>query len=298
MTKHLTKGKTALFLVAVCLAAAILGGAAQAAQAPIRVYLDGSRLGTTIDPVEQNGTTLVPFRSIFEALGLTVDWQAKTQTVTGQREGLTIKLTLGEAKATVNGEEKTLSVAPKTIRDNTMVPLRFVAEAASCKVDWDGQRRRVIIETPGYVPSGLPEVTIPMQHTDQPAYLEDLYTVDGSGEYEGYQQLKGYPGEDVFACYYKGDAQTRIVEMDDLRLLNPRLLIAWSYEGKGYKNNRGQLYAYFDDPAAMAAATGIDQSVLTADWFSQTFGAIYQEWVVAQQYQQDGEALVTAFLNK
>ncbi|MBP2002038.1 hypothetical protein J2Z69_003095 [Paenibacillus shirakamiensis] len=122
---------------------------AQAASKPIQVYMDGTKLTFPSGaPFTQSGTTLVPFRTIFEKLGLSVDWNAKTKVVTGKKSGLTIQLTIGSNRATVNGVIKKLTIAPTTVKGSTYVPLRFVGEASGAEVQWNGATSTINIYSP------------------------------------------------------------------------------------------------------------------------------------------------------
>ena len=49
-----------------------------------------------------------------------------------------VKLTIGQTTAYVNGEAKTLDVAPVIENGRTLMPLRFIAEAMGATVAWDG----------------------------------------------------------------------------------------------------------------------------------------------------------------
>jgi hypothetical protein len=103
---------------------------------PIKVYIDGIEISFQEKPYMQQGSTVVPFRPIFEGLGLKVAWDDSTQTVTGTKEGLVIKLVLGQKKATVNGKQIDLPIAPSMINGTTFIPLRFVGEASGKDVKW------------------------------------------------------------------------------------------------------------------------------------------------------------------
>ncbi len=98
-------------------------------------YIDFSKYGQ--NPVIENGRTLVPLRSVFEALGASVEWEDATQTVTSKRGDITVKLTINSPTINVNGEVKNLDVAPKLLNERTMVPLRAVVEAFGCQIGWD-----------------------------------------------------------------------------------------------------------------------------------------------------------------
>lgn len=112
----------------------------------IQVYVDNLSLPLPVAPINKEGTVLVPFRSLFEHFGLKVNWDSATQTVTGTKGGLTIRLTVGSKTAYVNGQMKELAVAPVIEDDNIFVPLRFVGEALGRHVSWDSASSSVNID--------------------------------------------------------------------------------------------------------------------------------------------------------
>jgi hypothetical protein len=115
----------------------IVGSISAAAAKPVSVYVDGNLIVFNTDPIQTQGTTLVQFTPIFKALGLTFVWDQKTKTVTANKEGLIIKLTINNKIAVVNNEKKTLTVAPRIVNGNTFIPLRFVSEATGKTVSID-----------------------------------------------------------------------------------------------------------------------------------------------------------------
>lgn len=96
-------------------------------------------------PTIIDGRTLVPLRAIFEALGATVDWNGDTQTVTSKQGKTTITLTINDNKMYKDGKAITLDVPAQMMNDRTLVPVRAVAEAFGCDVDWDSETQKVII---------------------------------------------------------------------------------------------------------------------------------------------------------
>lgn len=121
------------------------GQSGAASQSDITVILNGQRLSFDQPPVIIGGSTLVPMRAIFEALGATVDWDAANQMVTAAKGDTTIKLIIGLGTAQVNGHETALSQAAQIIGGRTMVPLRFVAESLQAEVKWEGSTRTITI---------------------------------------------------------------------------------------------------------------------------------------------------------
>jgi hypothetical protein len=84
-------------------------------------------------------------RKIFETLGMTVDWDAGTRTVTAANGDTNLRLRIDSDVAHVNGAEIKLDAAPFIRNDITFVPLRFVSEASGAEVLWDDALRRALI---------------------------------------------------------------------------------------------------------------------------------------------------------
>jgi hypothetical protein len=115
---------------------------------PIRVFLDGEEVTFHQSPVLQDGSTTVEFRPIFEKLGLQIDWDDATQSVTGAKRGQSLRLTLGQTEAFVNDVSTELPTSPFLNQGYTFVPLRFVGEATGRKVLWDANLKAVYLYDP------------------------------------------------------------------------------------------------------------------------------------------------------
>ena len=114
--------------------------------AEVEVHINGREISFEEQaPVVVDGTTLVPLRKIFEELGAHVDWIKDTRTVYATRRFSYVMMTIGSDRYTVNGEEKTLSVAPCIYNERTMVPVRAVSESLGADIEWDKENRRVLI---------------------------------------------------------------------------------------------------------------------------------------------------------
>ena len=112
----------------------------------ISVILNDKKLEFSQSPVIENGTTLVPMRAIFEAMGAEVNWDGETKTVTSSKDNTSIKLTVDSNSAEVNGSNVSLAVPAKIVNGSTMVPLRFVSESLGAEVSWDGETKTVSIK--------------------------------------------------------------------------------------------------------------------------------------------------------
>ncbi|MBQ7821986.1 MAG: alkaline phosphatase [Clostridia bacterium] len=118
----------------------------------VTVVLDGEALTFDVPGRIIGDRTMVPVRGIFEALNAEVNWVADTREVISKRGDDTIKLAIGSSELYKNGElAYTMDVPAMIIEEagqsRTLVPVRAVAEAYNCLVDWDGDTRTAIITT-------------------------------------------------------------------------------------------------------------------------------------------------------
>ncbi len=112
----------------------------------IDVNLNGERI--RMDdclPYIKNDRTLVPMRAIFEALGAEVSWDDTTKTAVGVKDGVEVKITIGENVLYKNGEAIELDAPAEITNDRTMVPVRAISEAFGCTVNWDNDTKTVEI---------------------------------------------------------------------------------------------------------------------------------------------------------
>lgn len=136
-------GVIALLLVVTMIGAAGGAGQALAASDSISfeqptVIIDGTVLQSDVPAVMVNNRIVVPMRAVFEELGATVSWNELTETVKAVKGDVVIILPLNGV-ASVNDQLVSLDVPAQIMNDRVMVPLRFVAEAMGCQVQWDDQ---------------------------------------------------------------------------------------------------------------------------------------------------------------
>lgn len=139
--------KTKLMASALVSALVLTGSvtAPWAAEKEIKVLLNGTEISFDVNPRLENGTTLVPMRAVFEALGAQVSFNSGNSTVTAVKNGKSVSMKIGSCDATVNGEAVQLSAAPVIENGRTLVPLRIVGEAFGVDVDWDEAAYAVVM---------------------------------------------------------------------------------------------------------------------------------------------------------
>ena len=95
-------------------------------------------------PQMRSNSVFVPVRVVSEILGGDVSWENPNINI--KYEDLTINLTVGSRTA-YRGEQKiTLPAAPYVRGGYTYVPIRFVAEAFDCDVEWQAKKNLVNIK--------------------------------------------------------------------------------------------------------------------------------------------------------
>lgn len=138
-------------LLTLCTAGSCLAAPAVLAEEEksITVFVDGTQVLFDVEPVTENGRTLVPMRFIFEALGASVAWDDASSTATAVKGEDTIQIAVDRTAMLKNGKKITLDVPARLIRNRTLVPVRAVSEGMGARVDWNETLRQIVIATPG-----------------------------------------------------------------------------------------------------------------------------------------------------
>ncbi len=116
----------------------------------IPVYLNGEQIvfdSNDAQPQIFSQRTYVPIRKTAESLGLTIDWNSKTETLTFTREGVTIAHTMRSDIVYVNGDPKRFDTKSINKNNRTLMPVRMLAESIGSDVQWDNDKRCVYITT-------------------------------------------------------------------------------------------------------------------------------------------------------
>ena len=146
------------------------------------------RSGRVLAALVKNGIILVPLRSMFEAMGASVSYDAATKSFTVQKSGASIQLTLGKSSALVNGESRPLDQAPIVYQGIALVPIRVISETMGGYVQWVQERRIAVVRylPPTPVPTPVPTVVptpvptpVPPLPTPAPAKAPYQFFIQG-----------------------------------------------------------------------------------------------------------------------
>ena len=115
------------------------------------IIYNGEAIGySSQKPVIIDGTTYVPIRDVFEALGFEVEWvdECKIATLSGYHHG--ILLTADTSKMFITDyncmhKAKKLENEVKIINGRTMLPLREILEAVGYELEWDSATKTTTI---------------------------------------------------------------------------------------------------------------------------------------------------------
>ena len=112
----------------------------------ITIKVDGNVVNSSVAPVVQNGTTLVPLRVITEYLGANVNWDSSTKQVSVKTAANYVTFKLGSKNYSVNKTTKSLSVSPQVINGVTMIPFRALSEAIGADVAYNSSNSTVTVK--------------------------------------------------------------------------------------------------------------------------------------------------------
>jgi hypothetical protein len=149
--------------------------------AQFRVFVNGEEQNFENPIVTINNRTYIPLREIGEVLGMNVEWDEENRktiinhflmwkpfdnnsvwdTVYRLEENISIAIITAvfainaeplvvytaQSEVFVNGEERNLENPILIINDRTYIPLREISEILGMSVEWDGENRKIIINS-------------------------------------------------------------------------------------------------------------------------------------------------------
>jgi hypothetical protein len=102
-------------------------------------------------PVLNGDRTLLPIRYVIEPMGGSIFWDQQKKKIAIKRGDTLIELWIGSNTARVNGADQLIDAENPDIQPiiiapgRTLLPLRFIAEALGCTVDWDPAMQEILI---------------------------------------------------------------------------------------------------------------------------------------------------------
>lgn len=101
--------------------------------------------------IDSNNRTLVPFRIILEKFGATVGWESETKTGIATKDGIEVKVPIGQSYILKDNEQITNDTMAVIKDGRTYLPIRVVIEALGGRVEWVSDTKTVALYTSGDV---------------------------------------------------------------------------------------------------------------------------------------------------
>ncbi|MEJ3717703.1 copper amine oxidase N-terminal domain-containing protein [Paenibacillus polymyxa] len=113
------------------------------------VNVNGKFIATDVSPIIEDGRVLVPIRTL-ASLGVTYQWDNKSQSALITKDKDQIKLTANEKEAFKNNKAVQVDVPVQMIQGRILVPIRFVLENFGYKASYEKLRSILFIQDSNY----------------------------------------------------------------------------------------------------------------------------------------------------
>ena len=231
------------------------------ANSDIRLWMKGEIIKSDVAPYISEDRTMVPLRVISENLGKVVTWNNNDKKVNIKDEkGNEFSLVINEKFMENVSSDSNLKIkldAPAVIKDNrTFVPIRAIAEAFGEKVQWDKDKRVVVIGD-NYDSKKIKNDGI--EKSEDPLGLDYLYNKDMAGksdeEKSNYEKrMRNMPSK-VFKGRKNGEVEACLAWLSFAKAgeffeadLNKNPFLNPNKDGLGIDlNERGESMSSYDD---------------------------------------------------
>jgi len=121
---------------------------------PVAMDVDGQRLVSDVAPVTAGGVPYLPIRIVGDAAGAVISYDAGRRSLVVRRGPVTLRMTIGDRRATLNGHAIELAHAPFTVHGRAMMRGIDVATALAADVQYDVRSGRIDVRTPSAIVAG------------------------------------------------------------------------------------------------------------------------------------------------
>lgn len=134
------------FIMAVVAAAMLFCPAAVSAEG-VQVYINQNQVEFDQPPVILNDLTYVPFRAIFEDLGMVVQWHDDEKRATAYNSKYNVSFVMGYDCIFLDGVGYSIPHGPVIYNSRILVPLRALVEGINGDIYWDEASYSVYIKS-------------------------------------------------------------------------------------------------------------------------------------------------------
>ena len=112
------------------LAIGSLAGVATGMAQEVKVKVETEAVVYDAMPKKVNGITMVPVRTMLEAMQGSMRWAPDTRTVSAWKNSRRFDFVLNSREAVVNDKPMRMDEAPLILKNRIYVPIKFIADAA------------------------------------------------------------------------------------------------------------------------------------------------------------------------
>lgn len=109
------------------------------------ILVDKKRVNTSFSPIMTDGVGMVPVEPVFRAMGVKSFHDYITGEFVGIKDGIELRISIGDKKATVNGYPITYQGKIIDYNDTLYVPLKLLEQVFSATTVWNGSTKEVSI---------------------------------------------------------------------------------------------------------------------------------------------------------
>jgi len=113
------------------------------------IFINGKEYPSNIGTVIKYKNYQLPIKPITEGLGASLNWNAKTHTITITKGNITLVINLETKKIKINGLEIKNSILTTNMKNKTIVLIKFIAEVLGKSAEIDEGAGAVIVEDDG-----------------------------------------------------------------------------------------------------------------------------------------------------
>ncbi|OPX43084.1 N-acetylmuramoyl-L-alanine amidase LytC precursor [Ruminiclostridium hungatei] len=115
--------------------------------AAYKININGKEIKTDLPGIVLNKTVMFPLRAVFEGLGGTVVWNAKTQIMDITYKGVKYQFLNNSSNAKINGKAIKMSAPAKKINERLIVPVDFMKNIKGLAASADAKANIISIST-------------------------------------------------------------------------------------------------------------------------------------------------------
>ncbi len=120
--------------------------AAGTVSSSVKLEINGQLISENEGATIIAGRSMVPLKTVTDSLGIPVLWFDSTRIIKVEDTSGPIFLKIGDSEANIDGHKVQLDVPPMLEGGQTLVPLRFIAEALRAEVEWFPEEKLIRVK--------------------------------------------------------------------------------------------------------------------------------------------------------